>query len=299
MRIVIFGGTTEGRELSRFLAARGAAVTVCVATDYGRETQGAAAGVTVLTGRKGQAEMASALAGAALCVDATHPYAVEATKNIRAACLAADVPYRRLVREACANPAENRVTERSTAGDSTAGSHSAGTGMITVADASAAAAFLASTTGNILLATGAKELSRYARLDPVRLFPRILPTHEGLSACEALNIPHRNIIAMQGPFSRELNEALIRQYSIAYLVTKDGGRTGGFPEKAQAARNTGTVLVLLRRPAETGAGFAEIAAECENLLEPERVRLTERQGMHLMEQERTGNVITRRVLFCG
>ena len=32
MRIVIFSGTTEGRELSRKLAALGAEVTVCVAT---------------------------------------------------------------------------------------------------------------------------------------------------------------------------------------------------------------------------------------------------------------------------
>ncbi|MFR9066767.1 MAG: precorrin-6A/cobalt-precorrin-6A reductase [Faecalibacterium prausnitzii] len=32
-------------------------------------------------------------------------------------------------------------------------------------------------------------------------YPRVLPTPEGIAACEAADVPHRNIIAMQGPFS--------------------------------------------------------------------------------------------------
>ncbi len=244
MKIVIFGGATEGRELSALLADWGASVLVSVATDYGREEQGTHEGVTVAVGRRNRAEMAELLRGAALCVDATHPYAVEATTAVRAACLDTRTPYRRLLREESAIPAD----------------------AVTVPDASGAAAYLEGAEGNILLATGAKELRRYDKLDPARLYPRILPAHDGLSACEAAGIPRRNIIAMQGPFSRELNEALIRQYQIAYLVTKDGGRIGGFPEKAEAARNTGAKLILIRRPAESGETFAEIAAYCRELL---------------------------------
>ena len=244
MKIVIFGGTTEGRELSALLADWGARVLVSVATDYGREEQGVCEGVTVVSGRRSRAEMAELLGGAGLCVDATHPYAAEATRNIRAACGDANAPYLRLLREAGTIPPD----------------------AVTVADASGAAAYLRNTVGNILLTTGAKELRPYAVLDPSRLFPRILPAHDGLSACEALGIPRRNVIAMQGPFSRELNEALIRQYKIAYLVTKDGGKVGGFPEKAEAARNTGVRLVVIRRPEELGQSFAEVAARCKELL---------------------------------
>lgn len=244
MNIVIFGGTTEGRELSRRLSGRGANVIVSVATDYGREAQGVSDGVTVVTGRKRREEMASLVRGAALCVDATHPYAIEATRNIRAACRDAQIPYRRLLRE----------------------TSDVSGNVVTVSDASEAAAYLSATEGNILLATGAKELFRYASLNPSRLYPRILPTHEGLSACEALGIPRRNIIALQGPFSVELNEALIRQYQIAYLVTKDGGKIGGFPEKLTAAERVGATVILLRRPEDCGGTFAEIAAYCEKLL---------------------------------
>ncbi len=240
MKILIFGGTTEGRELSRELAARGADVTVCVATDYGAEEQGEAPGVTVLTGRKTAEEMAELLRGFALCVDATHPYATEATKNIRHACAAAAVPYRRLLRGAS-------ETE----------------GAVAVADAAEAAAYLAKTEGNVLLTTGAKELAAFASLDASRLYARVLPSHEGISACEAAGIAHRNIIAMQGPFSAELNAALMRQYHIAYVVTKDGGAAGGFPEKAAAARETGAKLLVLRRPQDDGGSFDEILRECE------------------------------------
>ena len=63
MKIIIFGGTTEGRLLSHLLAEKGAAVTVCVATEYGCEEQGESPGVTVLTGRKTVEEMSELLRG--------------------------------------------------------------------------------------------------------------------------------------------------------------------------------------------------------------------------------------------
>lgn len=104
MNVVIFSGTTEGRALSCQVAALGAAVTVCVATDIGAEEQGNTEGITVCTGRLTADEMAALLRGAALCVDATHPYATEATRNIRAAAQAVGVEYHRLLRPASALP---------------------------------------------------------------------------------------------------------------------------------------------------------------------------------------------------
>ena len=131
MKIIIFGGTTEGRLLSHLLAEKGAAVTVCVATEYGCEEQGEAPGVTVLTGRKTVEEMSELLRGSDLCVDATHPYAVEVTKSVRRACAGAGVPYRRLLRD-----------------------RSGDTDAILVDSAEAAAKLLADREGNLLLATG-------------------------------------------------------------------------------------------------------------------------------------------------
>ena len=254
MRIVVFSGTTEGRDFSRAAAALGIAVTVSVATDLGAEEQGQAPGITVHSGRLLPGAMAELLQGAALCVDATHPYAVEATKNIRAAAKAAGVEYHRLLRAASTTlPAGKVLAARSRRWYSTPA-------------ALAAARYLAATQGNVLLTTGAKELAAFAGLDAARLYPRVLPTVAGITACEGAGIPHRNIIAMQGPFTLELNLALMQQFHIRYLVTKDGGSAGGFAEKAQAAAQSEATLVVLRRPEECGETAEEILQRCRELL---------------------------------
>ena len=173
--------------------------------------------------------MAALVQRADLCVDATHPYAVDATRNIRTACRTAGVEYHRLLRAQSPLPAGSMVFQ----------------------SAAHVADFLVQTQGNVLLATGAKELPAFAQLAPERLYPRVLPTLDGIAACEAAHIPHKNILALQGPFSYALNRALLEQFSIRFLVTKDGGAAGGFAEKAQAAADTGVQLIVIRRPAET------------------------------------------------
>lgn len=244
MNVVLFSGTTEGRRLSRALAELGAGVTVCVATQYGREEQGEAPGVTVLTGRMDEEEMARTVAGVDLCVDATHPYAVQASETIRAACEETGRPLLRLLRAACPVPAGAEV----------------------FASAWSAADWLKGTQGNILLATGAKELALFAPLGGERLYPRVLPLAASLVACAAAGVPSSHILALQGPFSRELNEALIRQYHIAYLVTKDGGKAGGFEEKALAARAAGAKLILIRRPQEDGLSYEDVLQRCREMM---------------------------------
>ena len=242
MKLVIFGGTTEGRELSERMAAAGALVTVCVATEYGGETQPAGDNLAVRVGPMTAAEKQALLRGADLCVDATHPYASHITASVREACEAVGTPCRRLLRR------------ESEANDATV-----------FDNAAEAAAYLQDRTGNVLLTTGAKELSAFSALDPARLYPRVLASHAALDACEAIGVPRKNIIAMQGPFSQELNEAILRQFQIRFLVTKDGGAPGGFPEKAAAAKAAGAELLLLRRPEETGSSFEDILAMCLNI----------------------------------
>lgn len=237
MKILLFGGTTEGRVLAQTLSAQGHAVTVSVATPLGAEEL---PGLPVRVGRLEAADMAALLQDCDLCIDATHPYADKASVNIRAACQTAKVPLRRVARP-----------------------ESGGTAGILVDSSQAAADCLKETTGNVLLTTGAKELSQFSHLDPARLYARVLPTHEGISACEAIGLPHRNMLALWGPFTKEVNAALIRQYQIKWLVTKDGGTAGGFQEKIQAAREAGAEVVLIRRPEDAGLTVEELLTEIE------------------------------------
>lgn len=225
MNIFIFSGTTEGRELSLRLQKMGHQVTVSVATGYGKAAQGPGP-VRILEGRMQEDEMERALSGFDLCIDATHPYAEAAGRNIRKAAGAAGVPYLRLQREESPIP-ENAVTVR---------------------NAKEAADYLSGREGRILLTTGSKELSAFAEIARERLIVRILPSLQSLEEALTADIPLANIIAMEGPFSEAFNELLIREKKISFLVTKDGGRPGGFPEKAEACRACGTTMVLIRRP---------------------------------------------------
>lgn len=244
MKILLFGGTAEGRILTERLSALGAEVTVSVATQVGAEELAGADGVRVLVGRLDRSGMEALLPGFDLCVDATHPYAQLATAAIRAACESTGTPRLRLLRPA--SPIE---------------------GAVCVPSCKAAAEFLTDRPGNILLTTGSKELSAFGTLDPRRLYARVLPTCDGLSACEALGLSHSHILALQGPFSQKLNEAMLEQYQISWLVTKDGGQTGGFGEKLAAAQNTGANVVLVERPPDEGESLEEILEQIRERLQ--------------------------------
>ena len=254
MKILLFGGTTEGRLLAEALACRGHEVTVCVATDLGAEELRPIDGIRIRTGRMDEAGIRAMLPSFDLCVDATHPYAQVISRTLRATCREAGIPLRRILR------GEGNRADGECGADGRK-EESSSVIRAEAANAEDAAEFLAGTEGNILLATGAKELPAFAKLPAERLFARVLPTQAGIAACEAAGLPHRNVIAMQGPFSRELNEAVMRQYGIRWLVTKDGGREGGFEEKLAAAASCGAQVILIARPAEEPDAEAVTAAE--------------------------------------
>ena len=101
-RILIFGGTTEGRKLTEYLAARKVRVHVCVATAYGESLLPESESVTAESSRMDVSEMCHRIReyAPAFVVDATHPYAREVSRNIRQACESCGKPYLRLLREA-------------------------------------------------------------------------------------------------------------------------------------------------------------------------------------------------------
>ena len=243
MRILVFGGTTEGRELCARLASMSVDTTVCVATGLGAEELEGIGGLNVLVGRKDASRISELAAGYDLCVDATHPYAAEATRNISAGCEAAGVPLLRLLR-----------------------SETESEGVTRVGSCAEAAELLKNRPGNILLTVGTKALPDFAPVERQRLFARVLPTCESISACENEGIPHRNIIAMQGPFSKAVNTALMEQYGISYMVTKDTGKSGGFPEKLEAARSAGVEVVLVSRPEDSGYDMETVLSKIREMI---------------------------------
>ena len=81
-----------------------------------------------------------------------------------------------------------------------------------------------------------------------RLYARVLSLPNVMKACAELGFEGKHLIGMQGPFSRELNAAMLRQYDCRYLVTKDTGKAGGFQDKIDAALECDAVPVIIGRP---------------------------------------------------
>ena len=96
---------------------------------------------------------------------------------------------------------------------------------------------------------------------------RVLPGRESIRICEEAGIPGSRIIALQGPFSEALNSALMQEYQIRWLVTKESGAAGGYAEKLAAAQHTGTGVCIIRNPDATeGDGLLSICGKLETLL---------------------------------
>lgn len=231
---LVFAGTSEGRELAQFLSGQKIPATVCVATEYGEEVLPAMSGIQILTGRmdqEGMEELMNEIRPLAV-IDATHPYAEAVTENIAAACENTEMKYVRLLRE------ETDPEDMS--------------GVCVFEDCESAAEWLNQQEGNILLTTGMKELPVFAdeidRKD--RIFARVLLQEDVFDRMEQYGLSRKQVICMQGPFSREMNMATIQMVHATFLVTKESGASGGFSEKVEAARDMGAVCVVIRRPVQ-------------------------------------------------
>ena len=249
MKALVFAGTTEGREAALMLARTGISVTAFTATDYGHEVlDGAADGLqnlAVESGRLSEEQIRELLMGEApdtLVIDATHPYAAQVTANIRRACVDAQKRYIRIVRKStfAGEPA----------------------GVTVLADAQAVTQWAnreENIKKKILLTTGSKDLMIYTAIDSYRdrVWPRILPDMDSLRIATELGYKKSNIICMQGPFSTEMNIAMIKSVGAQVLVTKDTGATGGFDSKLEAALRSGIEAVVIGRPLDQEARQAD------------------------------------------
>ena len=104
--------------------------------------------------------------------------------------------------------------------------------------------------GSILITTGSKELHFVKALGSYeeRCYVRVLPVLFSLQKATELGFRGSHIIAMEGPFSLELNKVLLKETGVQYLLTKESGSTGGLEEKIKAAKDSGVTVVLIKRP---------------------------------------------------
>ena len=251
-KVLIFAGTSEGRELSELLSHAGIAHTVCVATGYGGMMIEGNDYADVHCGRMDDKQIGELMEQGAyeLVADATHPYAYEVTENIRKAVRESKngIRYIRLKRDTQSLSGEGNILYFDNSED--------------------CAAALEQTEGNILLTTGTKELSVYATHEKLkgRLYARVIPSEESIRLCNEAGIFGKNIIAMQGPFDCGMNEAMIDMFDIRHMVSKQSGTAGGFTEKVLSTGHKNIPLYVIGcKETDEGCTFEEAVSEIEKI----------------------------------
>ena len=246
-KIAVFAGTTEGRVLASRLAGSRVAVDVFVATEYGKEEIPKAENLQVHDGRVDEIQMEKLFQEKKydLILDATHPFAVVVTANIREAAEKTGTPLLRILRDKISDDSDCRI--------------------ITVENIQSAVDFLKTTEGPVFVTTGSKELSAFLALPDweTRVYARVLSMPEVVKTCADMGFYGSHLIAMQGPFAEDLNVAMMKAVHAKWMVTKESGKAGGFEEKVSAAKKAGVGLVVIGRPVEEGISLEEGIAYLE------------------------------------
>ena len=232
--IFVLAGTQDGREIVRLLLEQGHDVAASVVSSYGGELLAHACGQRCLINDKplDEAALKDYLQehDIRLLVDASHPYAANVSRNAIAVCQALSIPYIRYERD-LSKLDYDRITV-----------------VHSYEEAAQAAAALGK---KIFLTTGSRNLDKFVHspdLKNCELTARVLPTAEVIGLCESLGLDAGHIVALQGPFSQELNRELFRKYGAEVIITKNSGTIGGTDTKFAAAAELNLPIVLIDRP---------------------------------------------------
>jgi precorrin-6A/cobalt-precorrin-6A reductase len=224
--IWIIGGTSDASKIVALLLPRDKKILVSTTTDYGRKLA-EQDGVTIVRKMLHSDEMEVLIKTYKIeCViDASHPFAEVVSKNAMQACALQNIEYFRFERKSILFKNASYYDHY---------------GQIVDA--------LQNSEGKILLTIGSKNINAFNALEPERLIVKVLPVKESIALCENAGLKAHQIIAMKGKVSKETNKALMLEYDITHLVTKDSGTTGGLNEKITAAEELGVKVHILRRP---------------------------------------------------
>lgn len=230
VRILVLGGTHEGRELADALAREGFTPVTSLA---GRTSAPAVptGGVARTGGFGGVHGLVAWLSDPATApraiVDASHPYAARMSRHAAAAAAAAGVPLLRLDRPGWCDRAD------------AAGWH-------WVDDHEDAAELVAGGLGTRpFLTIGRQRLPGYAA--PLATLPVLARVAE-LPSRDAPAWPASwTVFAARGPFALDGELALFDRYLVDVLVTKDSGGADTVA-KLDAAAARGVPVVVVRRP---------------------------------------------------
>jgi precorrin-6A/cobalt-precorrin-6A reductase len=228
-RILVLGGTREGRELADALARAGLDPVTSLAGRTSRPRT--PAGGTTRSGGFGGVEGLAAYVSDAVdaIVDASHPYAAAISANAAAAATRTGVPLLRVDRPGW-------------------GGHPDASQWRWVADHDEAAAAAATAGERPLLTVGRQRLARYAGpLADHAVLARIADLAPGAAGDAPQWSARWRLLVARGPFEQDGERELFAGHGVDVLVTKDSGGEDT-AAKLTVARLLSVPVVVVRRP---------------------------------------------------
>lgn len=231
--ILLFAGTSDSRQLAIRLLKAGTGLLAAVVTPEAAARLNQEK-IDAVVGRLDATAMRRLIRKKCvrMIVDASAPFAELVSQTAMEAARREGIGYCRYERPVLPRPRNSRFY-------SAAG----------YAEAAETAAALG---GRVLLTTGVKTLELFTRkllaTAGIELFVRFLPRPENMHQALRLGIRKENIVAMQGPFSADFEQALYANYRIQTVVTKEGGEAGSLHSKLAAAESLAIQLVIIERP---------------------------------------------------
>lgn len=245
-------GTSEGRKILSLLNNHTEDIFISTATEYGGEILKDYKYAYLNTRPLAFDELVNTLRekGVDRLVDASHPYAIEISKNAMKACEILNIEYIRYERPSCVEKFKN---ERY---------------IIEVKDYDELYGKLKDIEGNILNTTGSRNLDKMLAMKlENRIIHRVLPSVKVMQECIEKGVNIEDIIAIKGPISYEFNCAFIKEYKAKAMILKDSGTAGGTEEKLKACVDNNILgLVVGRKSVEYKKVFYNIEDLVEYLI---------------------------------
>lgn len=226
--IWIIGGTSETAQFISKIKDRHKYI-ITVATYAGKEVLG---DENIIVSRLAKEEMVGFIKERDIktLVDLSHPYAYEVSQNAREAAGECNIRYLRYKRET------SKIK-----------------GALYLKTLEECMEYLSKIDGCVFFTTGIKYIEGFEKIKGNnRFIYRILPSIFSIEECVKNNVQMKDIVALLGPVSFELNKAMFKDFNPDYVVMKDSGNEGGTREKIDACLELGIVPMVIGRAHEDG-----------------------------------------------
>ncbi len=238
-KILILGGTGEARQLAAGaielmaddveVITSQAGVTRRPESVPGRLVKGGFGGIAGLQAFIEREHIA-------IVVDATHAFAATISDNAYVACLSTQAKRITLVRPPWEIPSGGRIVD--------------------VNDMQAAAVVLHEQVRRAFITTGRRGLEAFAALDQLWFLLRLIDPPERQPP-----LTHYHVISGRPPFSQNQEKALLKEFEIDGLLSKNSGGDATYG-KIAAALEADIPIVLIRRPDPVPGEWTDSIDDC-------------------------------------